>query len=150
MDLHINTGLSGFTMIDKISSIDTKRIDGHTHLTGRPISIGIEALAQLSGIHARFLTRFEKHCFLLMVHFFEIAAVSPAPGTLRLGAALETTTQRAFSYAVAASAQGEDLLHGRFIIGTVDYDEQFRQEHLEPHYRKVFACLTKELPNDSH
>ena len=150
MDLYINTGLSGFTMIDKISSIDEKRIDGHACLTDRPVFMGVEALAQLSGLHARFLTQFQKHCFLLVIHSLDVTDVSSPPDTARLGAYLETTTQRAFSYAVAASAQGENFIRGRFIIGTVDYDQQFKREHLEPHYRKVFACLTKDLPNDSH
>jgi hypothetical protein len=148
MDLRIHMGLDDFTMIDSVSAVDEKRIEGLANLDSIPVSMGIEAVAQLGALHARFLTAFAKHCFLLVIECLDVAQVTSPIGTLHLHAALETRTQRAFSYAVKASARGRELLSGRFIVGAVDYDERFRQECLECHYRKIFQCLTQGLPND--
>mgnify|MGYP006294460233 CR=1 FL=1 len=137
-------------MVDQISALDRKQIEGVKSSGGVSLFMAIEALAQLGALHARFLTEFKKHCFLLTIDHLDVSATSFSGGPLRLYGSLIGQTRRAFSYAVQATNEEKTFLYGQLVFAATDYDGRFRREHLEGHYRRIFACLTKDLPGSSH
>jgi hypothetical protein len=150
MNLHIQTNLQDFRMVDQISFLDPTRIEGLTSLDGLPVAMAIESLAQLGALHARFLTEFEKHCFLLVIEQLYVGETNLPRESIALKGLLVGQSKRAFSYDVEATYQGTVFLGGRLIFGSIDYDHRFRRENLKPHYESIFACLTKDLPKSSH
>lgn len=153
MNLHINLNIrtkrDDFKMIDRISAVDSRHIEGVKTLEGCPVAIAIESLAQLGALHVRFVTTFKKHCFLLLMPHLEILDTSPLHGSYRLYGSLTAESKRAFSYTLRATSRNRDCLKGRLVFGTLDYDARFNRERLENHYQRMFACLTKDLTKRS-
>jgi|GEM_PF-1343760 len=153
MNLHINlnvrTKRDDFKMIDRISAVDSRHIEGVKTLDGCPVAMAIESLAQLGALHVRFITAFKKHCFLLLIPHLEVLETSPLHGSCQLYGSLTAESKRAFSYTLRATSRNRDCLKGRLVFGTLNYDERFRREHLANHYQRMFACLTKDLTKNS-
>ena len=153
MNLHINLNIrtkrDDFKMIDRISAVDSRHIEGVKTLEGCPVAMAIESLAQLGALHVRFITAFKKHCFLLLIPHLEILDTSPLHGSYQLYGSLTAESKRAFSYTLRATSRRRDCLKGRLVFGTLDYDERFRRERLANHYQRMFACLTQDLAKNS-
>ena len=142
-ELRINTRRHDFRMVDEISAVDGKHIKGLTSPDGLPVSMAIECLAQLGALHARFLTAFKKHCFLLVIERLDIMEASAPKGALELDGLLIARTGRAFSYALQALSGEQVLLDGQLVFASVDYDDNFKRERLKSHYQRIFTCLTR-------
>ena len=52
-EIVIHTGLAGFVMLDSIREVSTSRIVGTRSLSGVPVYLGLESLAQLGAYHIR-------------------------------------------------------------------------------------------------
>jgi hypothetical protein len=155
----INTGLSGFILIDRITGVEAENIDGTRNFAEAPIYLGIESLAQLGAYHVRFLTCFEKHAFLLKIKRCTISTGQFLNGGYLLHGSLTSKSESAFAYNLQAKrgdsvplAKGrfsdETQIVGEFLYATVDYDHIFKKEILQNHYRKVFSCLRNDIRTD--
>jgi hypothetical protein len=155
----VNTGLPGFILIDGITGVEAENIDGTRDFAAAPIYLGIESLAQLGAYHVRFLTRFEKHAFLLKINRCRVSAGQFGNGRYLLHGSLISKSESAFAYNLQArrgdnvpSAKGklsdETQIAGEFLYATVNYDDIFKKEILRNHYRKVFSCLRNDVRTD--
>jgi len=155
----VNTGLPGFILIDGVTGVEAENIDGTRVFAGAPTYMGIESLAQLGAYHVRFLTRFEKHAFLLKINRCMVSAGQFGNGRYLLHGSLISKSESAFAYNLQArrgdnvpSAKGglsdETQIAGEFLYATVNYDHIFKKEILRNHYRKVFSCLRNDVRTD--
>jgi len=146
--IKINTGLEGFVLIDRITEAEPAKISGIKEFHGVPAYLGIESLAQLGAYHVRFLTRFERHAFLLKITHCRMPVAQVLDGRHLLCGTLMSRSDSAFVYTLEAKKEGESLIHGEFLYGTLDYDHNFKKDILQNHYRKVFSCLLNDLKTD--
>ncbi len=146
--LTINTGLHGFLLIDGITEVGEKHIIGTKNFVGEPVYLGIESLAQLGAYHVRFLTRFERHAFLLKIARCRISAKNVIEGQYFLYGTLKSQSDTAFAYKVEAKKDDETYIEGDFLYGTIDYSDVFKEEILQNHYKEVFSCLKNGIRTD--
>lgn len=146
--LIINTGLPEFLLIDEITEAGFENISGVKNFADAPAYLGIESLAQLGAYHVRFLTRFERHAFLLKITRCKISAREPIDGQYLLYGALENRSDAAFAYKVKAKKGEETHIEGDFLYGTVNYSTFFKKEILQNHYREAFSCLKNDIKTD--
>jgi len=144
----VNTGLSGFVLIDKITETGERHIIGAKNFVAAPVYSVVESLAQLGAYHVRFLTRFERHAFLLKITRCKIPAEEVIDGQYLLYGTLANRSDAAFAYKVEAKKGDETHIEGDFLYGTVDYSTIFKKEILQNHYREVFSCLKKDIRTD--
>jgi len=144
----VNTGLSGFVLIDKITETGERHIIGAKNFVDVPVYLGVESLAQLGAYHVRFLTRFERHAFLLKITRCKISAGEVIDGQYLLYGTLANLSDAAFAYKLEAKKGDETHIEGDFLYGTVDYSTFFKKEILQNHYRKVFSCLQNDIRTD--
>jgi hypothetical protein len=144
----VNTGLSGFVLIDKITETEERHIIGAKNFVAAPVYLGVESLAQLGAYHVRFLTRFERHAFLLKITCCKISAEESIDGQYLLYGTLANRSDAAFAYKVEAKKGDETHIEGDFLYGTVDYSTFFKKEILQNHYREVFSCLKNDIRTD--
>lgn len=137
----IRSGLSGFHLIDRISRAGRDEIEGSCILTGGPLFILIEALAQLGGLHVRWLTGFTRHAFLLKIGRCTLPGKAPAAGACLLSGRQTAQSGTSFAYHMEAGREGVLLMEGEFLFTTIDYDERFSGEALGRHYGMLFSCL---------
>lgn len=131
-----------FTLLDNISSADATQLVAHRVFTRSPVWQGLEAMAQAAALHQRFLCDFSQHAFLLSLDECQYPAVDTLNGSVCISAHLLGQTQRAAAYAMEALGP-EGLWSLQLHIGLTPYDDIFKQQLLEPHYRSLFAWLTK-------
>ena len=145
----INTGLSGFVLLDRIGETAAGSIAGSKHFVSpASLALAIESLAQLGAYHVRYLTNFEKHAFPLKIKSCRLPA-SPIPaGFYSLSGELQGRSASAFTHILRAKLADETIMEGVFLFAVVDYDSTFRKEILERHYRRVFSCLQKDIGID--
>ncbi|MBU4186075.1 MAG: hypothetical protein KKI12_01810 [Proteobacteria bacterium] len=146
--IEINSGLEGFVLLDRISETGATTIIGEKRYFNDPVYLGIESLAQLGAYHVRFLTGFENHAFLLKINRCTIPAHHILNGSYMLKGTLVSQSKSAFCYALQADKGNKVQIEGEFLYATADYDHMFNKKILQPHYRKVFACLQKESKTD--
>jgi len=137
----VNTGLDSFILLDRISQVETRLIQGIRTFKNAPAYLGIEMLAQLGAFHVRYITDFQKHAFLLKINQCRVSSQTDLLGTYHLSGVLVSRSESAFSYELQAKKEGRVQIEGVFLFATVDYDSHFKQENLEQHYRDVFSCL---------
>ena len=147
-ELTVNTSLDGFVLIDEITETGTESINGNKKFSNSPSYLGIESLAQLGAYHVRFLTCFERHAFLLKITHCRMPAEQVLDGRYLLCGTLMNRSDSAFVYTLEAKKEGESLIYGEFLFGTLDYNDNFKKEILQNHYRKVFSCLLNDLKTD--
>ncbi len=145
----VNTHMDGFVLIDKISAIDEKNIKGTKLFSGFPAPLAIESLAQLGALHVRFITGFNKHCFLLKINNCKMPETPELNGPYQLEGSLLGKSKQAFSYSLRATKDGKTPLEGRFTFAAIDYDERFKKELLERHH-KILSCLISDLKGNCH
>lgn len=137
----INTGLERFVMIDRITEVAADSISGEAELTGADPTLLVEAMAQLGGIHIRAGSDFRKHAFLVKVANADVPAGRLPDGTYTVRGTVVSRSESAFAYRMEAGMQPGVLIQGDFLLGVVEYNDEFRQDLLQRHFREVFACL---------
>lgn len=140
-DVIIHGGRADFRLIDRIRNVTPHGLDGEKKLVSEPAWCVLEAMAQLAALHVRYLKDFSCHAFLMKVTRMRLPAGQRLDGKMSLEARLRHQSDRTFSYRVVAGIGSAAPLGGDILISTVDYDDSFKQAHLETHYRKLFACL---------
>ncbi len=137
----INTELDGFIWPGNVTEISKTRITSMQSFDDVPDVIGLEALAQLAAFHARFLIELERHVFLMKIRGCTLPAGSRISGTWRLEGIRESSSDRTWLYRLTAARETDgDCFGGVFLFGSVNYDENFKKDVLQSHYRKVFSC----------
>ena len=144
----INTGLDSFVLIDKITEAAAGNIKGIKNFVAAPIYLGLESLAQLGAYHVRFITRFERHAFLLKITSCTMPAQEVIDGRYLLYGTLTGQSESAFTYKLQAKKGNKAHIEGEFLYATVDYSATFKREILQNHYRKVFSCLQNDIKTD--
>lgn len=156
---HINTGLDGFCLLDKITKSRPDRINGQAVLENSNACLVIEALAQLGAMHTRFLCDFTRHAFLLKIDEFKLDGFKTElnqglptkqqdpisisrQGVMVMEAQLLINTQSATSYDLKAVFDSGQRFLGRFSFATRAYGHQFDEKKLKTHYTRMFKCLT--------
>ncbi|RLC30965.1 MAG: hypothetical protein DRH37_04130 [Deltaproteobacteria bacterium] len=137
----INTCLDGFLLLDRITRADSCSIRGIRAFSNAPAYLGLESLAQLGAFHVRYLTRFERHAFLLKIISCGMPTQDVLNGTHTLSGELISRSRAGFCYRL--HAEREKIVHmtGRFLFASMDYDHRFRKERLKSHYQIMFSCL---------
>lgn len=144
----INTGLDNFVLIDKITEAAAGNIRGIKNFSNAPAYLSLESLAQLGAYHVRFLTRFERHAFLLKITSCTMPAQEVIDGRYLLYGTLIGQSESAFTYKLQAKKENKTHIEGEFLYATVDYNSTFKREILQNHYRKVFSCLQNDIKTD--
>jgi len=144
----VNTSLDGFVLIDEITEAGTESIKGIKNFSNSPAYLGIESLAQLGAYHVRFLTRFERHAFLLKITHYRMSAEQVLDGRYLLYGTLMNRSDSALVYTLEAKKGNEIQIQGEFLYGTVDYNDNFKKDILQNHYRKVFSCLLNDFKTE--
>jgi hypothetical protein len=139
--IKINTGLSRFIMVDAITDMGTDHITGEIHLSNADPTLLLESLAQLAGLHIRHSLDFTKHAFLVKIAKIPLPADESLNGNYRLHGKIVSRSENAFSYQLEASQKNHLVIHGLFLFGVIDYNNDFQKELLQKHYQKVFECL---------
>lgn len=137
----ITSGLAGFCLVQRISEVSDRRIRGETTFNKAPLYAGLEAMAQLGALDVRRRIDFGGHAFLLKIIRCRWPSARDLDGCFALQAIPGSQSLRAFVYRTRALGPGDLELEAELMFGTVDYDHQFQEEHLQSHYRKLFACL---------
>jgi hypothetical protein len=137
----INTRLQEFQLLDAVTEVDGKNILGIRRFSHAPSWLGVEALVQLGAFHARFLTRFDRHVFLLKINRCLMPRQLMLEGEYHLEGRLLSRSSNAFSCELTAIKEGMLEISGNFLYAAVDYDERFQEERLRDRYLKAFECL---------
>ena len=139
--IEINTGLSRFIMVDAITDMGSDHITGEVRLSNADPTLLLESLAQLAGLHIRHSLNFTKHAFLVKIAQIPLPADESLNGSYRLHGNIVSRSENAFSYQLEASQKNHLDIHGQFLFGVIDYNNDFQKDILQKHYRKVFECL---------
>ena len=144
--LEIRARLKHFRLIASLDQVGAESIAGFACFEHVPPFAGLEALAQLAALHARYLLDFRRHAFLLKVVDFRGLPGRVLEGRFLVRARLASHSRDAFRYLVAAEATAKERLAGELLIGVRDYDARFEEKILYAHFRKMFADLCKVSP----
>lgn len=150
LNLTVRTGLSRFLMLDRImetgpSHILTKKTVNDLEML---MFSGIEILAQTGAFHVRHLMDFKRHAFLLGIRSYS-GPSRLLPGLYTVKGTLLSQSREAFEYHLEGNGPQKTSLEGIFLFASRNYGDDFRQNHLEDHYRKLFTCLTNDTPKNS-
>jgi len=141
LKIDVNTGLSGFSLLSRISEYSGEEISAYADLLDAPSYLGLEALAQAGAYHARFLCRFERQAVLLMVRDCCIPAEETLTGRCHLAGCLRNRSASVFSYGMSAEIGGVRVLEGELVFSAVPYNSDFREEILRSYYEKKWINL---------
>lgn len=137
----INTGLERFVMIDRITDVAADSIAGEVELNGADPTLLVEAMAQMGGMHIRAGSDFRKHAFLVKIANADVPADRLPDGTYTIRGTIVSRSESAFAYRMEAGIHPAVLIRGDFLLGVVEYNDEFRQDLLQKHFREVFTCL---------
>ncbi len=141
----INTGLSGFIMLDRVLEVSAAGIIGTRSFTGVPAFLPLESLAQLGALHIRYVTGFSRHVFLIKIVSCSIPLRTAMEGEYVLSGNLLSRTDSSFRSFVKAERDKEAAAEAELLYAAVDYDHNFKKGILQDHYIKVFSCLQRDL-----
>jgi len=141
--IRIHTGLDHFIMVDAINGMDANRIDGEVSFENADPTLLLESLAQLAGLHIRYLLDFARHVFLVKIARILLPEEKSLSGTYRLRGNLVSRSEEAFTYRLEADRENVPVIHGQFLFGTTDYNDDFQKDILQKHYREVLACAKR-------
>ena len=141
----INTGLSGFIMLDRILEVSAVRVVGRRSFTGIPAFLALETLAQLGAFHIRYITEFSRHVFLIKIVSCSIPLSTAMEGEYVLSGKLLSRTDSSFRSLLKAERDKEAAAEAELLYAAVDYDHNFKKGILHDHYIKVFSCLQRDL-----
>lgn len=145
MNIVINTGLTGFIMLDRILEVTVDRIVGTRIFTGASAGLPLESFAQIGAFHIRYLTGFSRHVFLMKVASCSIPLRMPLEGEYVLTGNLLSRTDSSFRSSVKAERDKETAAEAELLYAAVDYDHNFKKDILRDHYTKVFSCLQRDI-----
>jgi hypothetical protein len=140
-ELIINTGLLHFFLVDGISRVDEKHIHGFSSPSGRQVFLRIESMAQLGALHVRYITDFNCHAFLLGISNLQLTEAFQGDERTNMTGTLNSRSTDSFSYRLTAEIAGSQSISGTFLFATIPYDDTFRKDCLQQHYKKMFSCL---------
>jgi hypothetical protein len=141
----INTGLSGFIMLDRVLEVSAAGIIGTRSFIGVPAFLPLESLAQLGALHIRYVTGFSRHVFLIKIVSCSIPLRTAMEGEYVLSGNLLSRTDSSFRSFVKAERDKEAAAEAELLYAAVDYDHNFKKGILHDHYIKVFSCLQRDL-----
>lgn len=141
--LSLNTGRSGFVMIDRIIRVDHTGIITARHFQNPDAQVhsAIEVMAQTGALHVRYLNDFTQHAFLLTIERYHAGCAPLEAGDYKISASLVSQSSRAFAHDLRLERESLEIAQGRFLFALRPYDRDFDRKRLESHYRKVFECL---------
>jgi hypothetical protein len=139
--LIINTGLHHFFLVDGVTRVDEKQIQGFTSPSGRQSFLLVESMAQLGAMHVRFITDFNAHAFLLGISNLQMTEAFPGQERTNITGTLNNRSTDSFLYTLTAEIAGSQSISGTFLFATIPYDDTFREDCLQHHYKKIFSCL---------
>jgi hypothetical protein len=140
----INTGLSGFIMLDRILEVSASHIVGTRFFADVPVYLALESFAQLGAFHIRYLTGFSRHVFLIKIVSSFIPLRTAMEGEYVLSGNLLGRTDSSFCSFVKAERNKEKAAEAELLYAAVDYDHNFKEVILHDHYKKVFSCLQRD------
>lgn len=142
-----------FLLLDRLEHCDAKGATASRAFTAAPPWQGLEAMAQLAALHARWTAGFNLHAFLLTVEEGTWPMTGALHGTLHIGADLLAQSDRAATYATivtslplpsgADAAPSSPHMAATLTIGRAHYDARFNADTLSTRYRDTFAWLTR-------
>jgi hypothetical protein len=80
-ELHIHSGLGGFILVKGITRAAGEEIAGFAVFDQAPLTLGMEALAQLAALHLRWRIDFARHAFLMTIRDCRTEATAPPCGS---------------------------------------------------------------------
>ncbi|OPY17912.1 MAG: hypothetical protein A4E74_00969 [Syntrophus sp. PtaB.Bin075] len=137
----IATGLSGFSLLARITESTKERVAALADLADAPQFIGLEALAQAGAYHVRFLCEFERQAVLLMIRNGRLPEEEMLNGRYEISGTLRSRSASVFAYEMSAVKSGKAVIEGEFVFAAVAYDSNLREEILKKHYEKKWADL---------
>lgn len=142
-----------FLLLDRLDNCDGTKATARRAFTSAPAWQGLEAMAQLAALHARWTVDFNLHAFLLTVEECTWPTAADLHGTLYIRAGLLAQSDRAATYATVIaplspssggdSAPAPPCMAATLTIGHTPYDTRFNGHTLTARYREIFAWLTR-------
>lgn len=142
-----------FLLLDRLDVCDPTGATARRAFSHAPPWQGLEAMAQLAALHARWTADFALHAFLLTVEECTWPPAANLHGTLRIGADLLAESDRAATYATiitplpplsgAEPAPASPCMAATLTIGRTAYDTRFNGGTLTDRYQEIFAWLTR-------
>ena len=142
-----------FLLLDRLDRCDVTGATARRAFTAAPPWQGLEAMAQLAALHARWTADFSLHAFLLTVEECTWPSADALHGTLYMRADLLAQSDRAATYATTITPlplpSGADIspspprMAATLTIGRAPYDARFNGDSLTARYRDIFAWLTR-------
>jgi hypothetical protein len=139
--LIINTGLHHFLLVEGITRVDENHIQGFASPSGRQVFLRVESMAQLGALHVRYITDFNCHAFLLGISNLQLTEAFQGDQRYNMTGTLNSRSTDSFSYTLTAEIAGSQSISGTFLFATIPYDDLFRKDSLQHHYKKIFSCL---------
>jgi hypothetical protein len=143
--IRIHSRLRHFNLLTRLTRVSMAGMDAIADFYGASTYCGLEAMAQLAALHVRHSTHFQCHAFLLKVHHCRWLPPGALQGRYRLTAERHSQCSNAFDYRVKALGPAGVRLDADLLIGTRPYDDEFREDILQAHYRDVFSGLSPML-----
>jgi hypothetical protein len=140
--LTINSHMASFQLIGRVTDVSNRRVQADATFAQWPVYTGLEAMAQLAALHARYSLAFERHVFLLKIDRYDLPPLETLNGDFSLIAERISQSSQSFAYGVTAKGPDGLTLQAQLLIGTLDYDGRFQKDRLKQHYRKLFDVLT--------
>ena len=139
--IDISSGLAHFRLIDRFTKISVEGMRATVMFDRYPPYAGLEALAQVAALHARYVLQFERHAFLLKIRDWRMPVSETLDGTFDVEATLGGQSSHAFMYDAIARGPNGTAFSSQLLIGTKAYDERFSKERLKKHYQTLLATL---------
>jgi hypothetical protein len=140
----IDTGLTGFIMLDRVMDVSASRIVGAKSFTGLSAYLRLESLAQLGAFHIRYVTGFSRHVFLIKIVSCSIPLRTVTEGEYVLSGDLVSRSDSSFRCFLKAERDKETAAEAELLYAAVDYDHNFKKGILRDHYAEVFSCLQRD------
>jgi len=137
----IRSQLDGFKLVERVTNILPKAIEGESRFAQTPSYAGLEAMAQLAALHVRYAHNFERHAFLLKITHCHFPQAEHLDGCYMISAQMRSQSSDTYAYQVKARGPQKTDLNADLLIGTKAFDDHFRIEILQAHYRELFDEL---------
>lgn len=143
--INFNSKLNNFILINEIIKISDSEIEATIEYKNNEQYLAIESLAQVSALHTRKVINYARHAFLLKINNIEFKKNKLLNGKYYVYAQLISKSNISYMYKVNIQKDNKIIAHGKILIGTTEYNKDFKQEKLKKHYKKVVSCLAKNL-----
>lgn len=140
-EIRLHSGLENYILVKGITRADGEGIAGFTVFDQAPLSLGMEALAQLAALHLRWRMDFTRHAFLMTIRGCRVESTAPLTGQLELEGICVGRTKAAAAYRLQALRDGGAVIAGSFLIATLAYGAEFQEIRLKEHYRSLWRAL---------